>query len=143
MFDPFPYGYKESHPQMNPRDAETHFHVQTKNVAKMATARASHSLVTLNSFMFSIGGQSNPKYTLRLVDRYSPKQDLWETVALLPDPRSHIATVVYQEKIYVIGGKDQNGNTIESIIYFDPETLTWGSKVNIELDRCDMPALIL
>ena len=147
MLDPFPFGTKNTGQlrtkEENGIENERSLELVTKNKSKMATARSNHSLVSLNDFIYSIGGQSNPKYTLKLVDRYNPKSDVWETVTLLPDPRSHIAAVVHQGRIYVIGGRDQNGNTLKSLIYFIPERMSWSQKFEIELDRCDMAAVVL
>eukprot|EP00112_Aurelia_sp_Birch-Aquarium-sp1_P025456 Seg846.5 transcript_id=Seg846.5/GoldUCD/mRNA.D3Y31 product="Actin-binding protein IPP" protein_id=Seg846.5/GoldUCD/D3Y31 len=155
MLDPFPYRCKTTYlnttkdvgDERNNADNDP-FQLATKDIARMATARANHCLVTMNDYMFSIGGQSNPKYTLRLIDRYDPKSDVWETFTLLPDPRSHVAAVSHLGKVYVIGGRDQNGNTLKSLIFFIPETdkiVKWSkcTKLNIELDRCDMSALVL
>ena len=145
-FDPFPLGCKTTTQiqkfKQNTETEKLPLQITTKNKAKMATARSNHSLVSLNDYIFSIGGQSNPKYTLRLVDRYDPKSDIWETVTLLPDPRSHIATVAHQGKIYVIGGRDHNGNTLKSLVYFIPDKIQWSKKYEIEIDRCDMTALV-
>ena len=129
MLDPFPYRCKTTYLNTTKDDGNAQdnaendpFHLVTKDKARMATARANHCLVTMNDYMFSVGGQSNPKYTLRLIDRYDPKSDVWETFTLLPDPRSHVAAVSHLGKVYVIGGRDQNGNTLKSIIFFIPET---------------------
>lgn len=146
-FDPFPMGCKTTMHitrKYNGSDiSQKPLQIRATSKGKMATARSNHSLVSLNNYIYSVGGQSNPKYTLRLVDRYDPKSDIWETVTLLPDPRSHIATVAYQGKIYVIGGRDHNGNTLKTIVYLEPDTVQWSKKNEIEIDRCDMTALVL
>ena len=147
MFDPFPFGSRTSFEltPANENGGMNHMPLQiiSKNKAKMATARSNHSLVSLNDFIYSVGGQSNPKYTLRMVDRYDPKSDIWENVTLLPDPRSHIATVAHLGMIYVIGGRDHNGNTLKSLVYFIPDKFQWSKKYDIEIDRCDMTAIVL
>ena len=145
VFDPFPFGGRTAvnSTHTNGETGQIPLQITTKNKAKMATARSNHSLVTLNDYIYSVGGQSNPKYTLRMIDRYDPKSDIWETVTLLPDPRSHVATVTHQGKIYVIGGRDHKGNTLKSLVYFIPDTFQWSKKFEIEIDRCDMTALVL
>eukprot|EP00794_Sanderia_malayensis_P008164 gene8165-9037_t len=144
MFDPFPIGYKPSNIIASDDNNSNLLPIAATALAKMATSRANHSLVTLNNYLYSIGGQSNPKYTLRLVDRYSPLSDVWETVSLLPDPRSHLTAVAYKDKIYVVGGRDQNANTMKSIIYFIPSSVQWGIELfSIETDRCDAVGVIL
>jgi N-acetylneuraminic acid mutarotase len=62
-------------------------------------------------------------------EEYDPAADNWTTRASMPTPRILFATVVYQNKIYCIGGKTSSGLTGVNEVY-DPATDTWETKAS-------------
>lgn len=56
----------------------------------------------------------------------------WITLSPLETRRSHCATVVYKEKIYVFGGGADQFASLNSVVVYDPRRDAWEH-------RCDMP----
>jgi hypothetical protein len=57
-------------------------------------------------------------------DRNQPENDstasLWTTGTPMPTPRSEIAGVALNGKIYIIGGFDENGLSTTTVEVYDP-----------------------
>jgi hypothetical protein len=67
-------------------------------------------------------------------EEYDPAADNWTTRASMPTPRILFATVVYQNKIYCIGGKTSSGLTGVNEVY-NPATDTWETKAPMPTAR--------
>lgn len=96
-----------------------------------------------NGYLYAFGGFAyaenfNPKWKSHsLIERYNIKEDKWEVIGDLPEPRSSNAIAVMGEKAYLIGGwnatpkfdGDKDGTFHRSIIEFDMknETSTYAS----------------
>ena len=51
----------------------------------------------------------------------------WSTGSPMPTPRDVISACTLNEKIYVIGGVEKNGNKTDIVEVFHPETNSWTS----------------
>ncbi len=59
---------------------------------------------------------------------YDPVTDTWDTtLSQIPTPRWGVASAVYNNKLYVIGGYDGN-NYLNHVEVYDPISDTWASK---------------
>ncbi|CDW90665.1 macronuclear development protein 3 [Stylonychia lemnae] len=56
------------------------------------------------AFIFAIGGQENKNQLSRIVERYSPRADLWQQMPSLIQARSESSAIVLNDNLYVFGG---------------------------------------
>jgi N-acetylneuraminic acid mutarotase len=76
-------------------------------------------LVAHEGYVYRIGGMAarnhmyakQDLYSMTLVQRFDPRQEKWEDLAPLPEPRSSHDAVVLADKLYVFGGWDLRGGT--------------------------------
>ncbi len=79
------------------------------------------ALVSSGRYVYRIGGAGladpqNADGPLSSVDdfvRFDPNANAWTSLPALPSPRSSHDAIAAEGKIYVVGGCQQNGNTIE------------------------------
>ena len=83
---------------------------------------------SVNNYIYAIGGcdyDSNPSSQL---DQYDPANDSWTTINKpMPTARFAASSVVYNNMIYVIGGKTSNGVTNVVEVY-NPSSNKWTTK---------------
>ncbi len=67
----------------------------------------------------------------------------WETLANMPTPRLGHSAVIYQGKIWVIAGKSQVNNTLNTVDCFDLEKKVWeSSPAKLIHSRSDAAAVV-
>lgn len=54
-----------------------------------------------------------------------PREPKWETLANMPIPRFGHSAVLHQGKVWIIGGKSQINNTLNTVDCFDLEKMDW------------------
>jgi len=59
----------------------------------------------------------------------------WTSKANMPTARSVLTSSVVDEKVYVIGGLDQNSNSLATTEEYDPMTNTWTRKADMPTPR--------
>jgi hypothetical protein len=67
-------------------------------------------------------------YYLDRLDRFDPDGNFWVTLAPMPTPRSLAAGAVLDGKFYVMGGRNENGKTmqvLDTVEVYDPGTDEW------------------
>ena len=105
----------------------------TTTYPPLPTARGHLSSALLNGQIYAIGGQDghdvNP-IDLAVVDRYDPVSNTWHPVTPLSFPRSHVeaSTYVYDGRIYVCGGRNNNPGgapNLSSVSAYDPLLDAW------------------
>jgi Kelch motif len=72
------------------------------------------------------GSQIDPDNTSNIVWRLDPKKKVWQKVgaALWPSRMGH-AVLVFQNKIWVMGGRDPSGNALNDVWACDGESGNW------------------
>jgi N-acetylneuraminic acid mutarotase len=107
--------------------------------APMHTARAYLGVAVINGKIFAIGGDvaslggnlaPGIAYSNQVVDtteEYDPSTDMWVTKTSMPTARAFFGTAVYQNKIYCIGGYNDQPATRTNEVY-DPTSDTWETK---------------
>ncbi|XP_078512370.1 kelch-like protein 35 [Lissotriton helveticus] len=70
--------------------------------------------VTLDNTIYVIGG------LLMNIFSYNPSQNIWMEVAALPGPLESSGVTVCGGKIYILGGRDENGEGTDMAFTFDP-----------------------
>ena len=58
---------------------------------------------------------------------FDPTNDSWTKKSSLPTPRVGFAIAVYQNKIYLLGGWNQNHTATAQAAVYDPHNDTWGT----------------
>ncbi len=66
----------------------------------------------------------------------------WEIVTEMATGKSRLATVAYENKLYLIGGQDESGITAQVAI-FDPKTETWQQGQDKPTPAIDIQGLVL
>uniref|UniRef100_A0AAX7UTR6 BACK domain-containing protein n=2 Tax=Astatotilapia calliptera TaxID=8154 RepID=A0AAX7UTR6_ASTCA len=98
-------------------------------LADMTYDRAQHCMEVLQSHLYVAGGVCNLRkfYTDQLVcEVYDTVADCWTTFASLPMPHVGAASIVMEEKIYVLGGYCQDDYSESALVHrFDPIMQRW------------------
>ena len=108
-----------------------------KTLADMSTGRGKHASVLLDDKLYVIGGRlcnsvncADPM-TTSSVEMYDINTNTWENKASLSGDAGYLEAVVYNSKIYVIGGTslNWNGNSTDRSYFleYNPSTNSWSS----------------
>jgi len=63
---------------------------------------------------------------LPIIEKPKISEEIWETLRPVPTPRSEVVAVNLEDKIYVIGGFDQNSKPTNVVEVFDSKNNSWG-----------------
>ncbi len=100
-------------------------------LAPMPTNRIGLAAVVVGNYIYAIGGRTrnapNGFGKMDVVERYDIDHNMWQTVAPLPSPRSGMGAAVVGNKIFVFGGFDTNGNVLNTVEVYNPNTNKWTS----------------
>ncbi|XP_062300547.1 kelch-like protein 33 [Scomber scombrus] len=101
----------------------------TTYLADMIHDRAQHCMEALRGHLYVAGGVCNLRkfYTDQQVcEMYDPSTDSWTAFATLPVPHVSAASVVLEEKIYILGGYSQDDYSESGLVHrFGPSTQRW------------------
>jgi hypothetical protein len=110
--------------------------------APMHEARWDLSVAVVNDRIYAIGGLTQkgaPPYTGGVVginEEYDPATDTWSFKAPMPTPRYRFNMIVYQNKIYCIGGSIIYGGPDTGVNeVYDPLTNMWEIKASMPTPR--------
>ena len=99
-----------------------------ENVAPMLTPRRRFAAVSLNGYVYAIGGQTEVlrlKSIQNTVERFDLRSNEWRYVCKMKHKRRFFSACVLQEKIFVIGGEDDQGRVVQEIEIYDPKKDEW------------------
>ncbi len=115
-----------------PHDSEYHLYSipQWQSVANMSAGRANVIAVQCKGKIYAMGGYVKGGVTGKM-EMYDPAADTWTTKASLPIPRASFAATVLDNKIYVLGGADDNGTDLNSMYVYNPDTNVWTARANL------------
>ncbi len=85
----------------------------------MNTKKAGHSIDFVNGRFYVIGGLESP----RIIEKYNTDKNMWETISELQIGRSYHTTVVKEDSIYIIGGRDIEEKALDNVALFNTITL--------------------
>lgn len=112
----------------------------------MPTARAGLGVAVVDGKIYAIGGFNGStvekESILAINELYNPATDSWTTKTSMPTPRYAFGIAVYQNKIYCIGGKNEEGVTGVNQVY-DPETDTWENVTALPTPRAELDANVV
>jgi len=99
----------------------------------MQVARGGLGVAVVNGKIYAIGGSTEggkwpvTNEFVSINEEYDPATDTWTYRKPMPTPRYGFGITVYQNKIYCIGGRTDDGVTGVNEVY-DPETDSWETK---------------
>jgi len=107
-------------------------------LSSLPTTRSSMGMASVGGTVYAIGGflpssDPHPKPTAT-VEKWNPITNSWVPVASLIQGRAGFVTTVWNNQIYVIGGKN-GGNTLRSIEVYDPVDDEWTLLSNMDEGR--------
>jgi DNA-binding CsgD family transcriptional regulator len=88
------------------------------------TAVSDAAAVVLRGNIYVPGGVDASGNVRNILEIYDPRDQRWEQGPAMPASRSHYSLVVFEGRLYVIGGWDGEQNRSEVFIY-DPELQLW------------------
>ncbi|CAI9586617.1 unnamed protein product [Staurois parvus] len=74
------------------------------------------SAVEIDGLIYVVGG------LMSTIFKYQPEPDVWSEVAALPGVLESCGVTVCGGKIYILGGRDENGEGTEKTFVYDPKT---------------------
>lgn len=109
------------------------WHWQTLETTGQPTARHETTLVNHDGKFYLIGGRES-----RLIDRFDPLTQTWETMGLTTPLIQHFQSVVWDDKVYMVGamtGIYPTEPQMERVQLYDPRSDTWTEGDPIPEDR--------
>lgn len=94
------------------------------------------AVVTFDDKIYAFGGSTSP--FSGAVDNaavFDPATSSWSTLVDMPTARGGATAQVIDDKIYVIGGLDANGASLNTVEVFDPLSGSWESSTSLQTPR--------
>ena len=92
----------------------------------------------LPNAMLVIGGWSGSN-SLQSVECFDFKENQWSSLCEMPDSRDYCGGAVVGGKVYVVGGRDRNRVSTNSVYMYDPSVDTWTKSIpNMHIRRRDL-----
>lgn len=85
--------------------------------------------------LFVTGGVNDKSEPIKNVNVYNISLNRWSPIPDMPVALSNVTTVADLEKLYVFGGKDEDGEVVNSVFCFDFETEIWHSMDYLNCSR--------
>ncbi len=104
------------------------------DLPKLPEPRSSMDAIVLNGYLYAIGGwnmRGNSdsavwhKTAWRLPLENAKKE--WEPISPPPFQRRAIAVAAYKDRVFVIGGMNEDGETTTESCFYDPKTNLWNT----------------
>jgi len=93
-------------------------------LASMPTPREGLTAVVLDGKIYAIGGKQQGYSSLNVVEIYDPLINEWFTAPPLMYERAYASSVVFNDKIYLFGGRD-GSDLVSEVEVYNPETTEW------------------
>jgi DNA-binding CsgD family transcriptional regulator len=93
------------------------------------------ALATLGDSMYVIGGAGSEGVS-GAVQVYHPETDLWEPGPAKPTPAANIGAAAVGGLIYVPGGLEESGRTLDVLEILDPATGLWRAGASLPVPLC-------
>ena len=77
------------------------------------------SIYSLFSYIYAFGGWVGEDIG-GAIERYDPSNDAWSVVAKMEEPRFSMGIVVYEGKIYLMGGCTHSRRHMQELVSYNP-----------------------
>lgn len=101
-----------------------------KRLADMPTGRAGLAAAAYDNLIYAIAGEGE-KGVLDVNERYDPASDTWEILPPKPIAVADVHAGVVGGRIYIPGGRLDNGEMTDVLEVYDPRTATWTRAASI------------
>ncbi len=113
-----------------------------EQLADMPEVRAAHIMKAIKGKLYVVGGDGPTDPTS--VWMYDPETNTWTTtLANMTSPRDHLAGAVFNDKLYVMGGRWRNSQKFSITEVYDPATDTWTTLADMPVPRSGLTADLL
>eukprot|EP00808_Paulinella_micropora_P022402 g74684.t1 len=116
----------------------------------MTERRSGASMVTLNGYLYMIGGNNGQERLasverfdpLASVERFDPFRHVWELCAPLKIQREYFSAVVLNGRIYVMGGNNDR-ESLQSVERYDATRDRWELVAQMNQRRSHFSAIVM
>ena len=161
-------GGESSKPELNPEQQRGKsekevlksgelYQVNSKNwktIPPMNEKRKDHALVSCNGYLYALGGTNEDRHLCSMerlceadiilsIEENEENETKWELMAPMPKSRHDFAAVSFKEAVYVIGGRNDDGKALKSVLEYDPDSNIWDEVEEMENERCSHSACVL
>jgi kelch-like protein 18 len=91
----------------------------------MPTQRNRLAAVSINGFLYALGGQLDGSTIYSTVEAYDPITDTWTTKAPMTIARQLEGVGVLNDQIYAAGGQNNSSGPLATAEAYNPRTDTW------------------
>jgi len=89
--------------------------------------------ISTNGMIYLIGGINSSNQVLNQVLSFDPSSNQWTPMANMPTARRGTGLAWFQNRIWVIGGLDDN--PLKKVEVFNPTSNSWETETNLNFDR--------
>jgi DNA-binding CsgD family transcriptional regulator/N-acetylneuraminic acid mutarotase len=104
--------------------ASSSYESRWREMDPMLTARAGFGVVVYENQIYTIGGETNEGVT-SVVELFSPSKNLWNVLAPKPLAVTDVGAALVGGKIFVPGGRLEDGSATDVLAIFDPRQEIW------------------
>ena len=122
---------------------------QLKDYSEMPTARCSATAAGYHSMLIVVGGltlMEDEPTTLSTTELLDTTNDCWYTCSNLPSPHQQLIAAIMNDKLYLLGGLDEDGGQSRQVFVASLDTLSthqlnWQSAPDLEW-RSSVPVVV-
>ncbi len=109
------------------------------------TPRWGAATVTLNGYIYVLGGATTNGVLLNTVERYDPTTDTWDDTVVPPfaEARVNAAAIVFNGEIYLMGGRNVQNEETDDVVVYNPQTGSWTTIDDLQRQREGHIAVLL
>lgn len=107
----------------------------------MLFPKSNFTLTSLKGKIYCFGGLTENKHPTEIIEVYDIERNRWNYQGMLPTTLVDLASVVYKDDIYLLGGRTGVG-AHNSLIRYDPETEEWTSLAGMLTPRFNFGACV-
>ena len=107
---------------------------QWEDLTDKPTPVSNVNAVVLGEKIYIPGGISSGGTTTSVLEVYDPRNDTWTTKKSLPKPICDYALEVFEGKLYLFGGRDQNAFS-DKVYSYEPVSDEWTEETSISHER--------
>ncbi len=115
-----------------------------QNAHMLHMPRGGAAVVQWGHYLFTFGGKAKNNKALKSVEKYDVLADTWDknTVPSFMHGRYNAGAIVYQDKIYLIGGRDES-EALKEVEVYDPVQNSWSVAHDLHEEREGLAVHIL